>query len=41
VTGERLVVAELLEKAGEEDFLRTLADALMQLLMEADGSAGR
>jgi len=29
-------LAELLEKAGEGDFLRTVAEAVLQLLMEAD-----
>jgi len=29
-------LAELLEKAGEGDFLRAVAEAVLQLLMEAD-----
>src|SRR6201982_348952 len=33
---ERLVLAELLEKAGESDFLRAVAEAVLQLLMETD-----
>jgi transposase-like protein len=33
---ERLALAELLEKAGETDFLRSVAEAVLQLLMEAD-----
>ena len=33
---ERLVLAELLEKAGEGDFLRAVAEAVLQLLMETD-----
>jgi transposase-like protein len=33
---ERLTLAELLEKAGEGDFLRTVAEAVLQLLMDAD-----
>ena len=33
---ERLGLAELLEKAGEGDFLRSVAEAVLQLLMEAD-----
>src|ERR1700737_2350079 len=36
MTEERLVLAELLEKAGDGDFLRTVAEAVLQLLMEAD-----
>jgi hypothetical protein len=36
MTGERLVLAELLEKAGEGDFLRAVAEAVLQLLMESD-----
>ena len=33
---ERLVLAELLEKAGDGDFLRAVAEAVLQLLMESD-----
>ena len=36
MTEERLALAELLEKAGESDFLRAVAEAVLQLLMEAD-----
>src|ERR1700704_5985868 len=36
MTEERLGVAELLEKAGESDFLRAVAEAVLQLLMETD-----
>jgi transposase-like protein len=36
MTEERLVLAELLEKAGEGDFLRGVAEAVLQLLMETD-----
>ena len=36
MTEERLVLAELLEKAGESDFLRAVAEAVLQLLMETD-----
>ena len=36
MTEERLVLSELLEKAGEGDFLRAVAEAVLQLLMEAD-----
>jgi putative transposase len=33
---ERLVLAEMLEKAGEGEFLRAVAHAVLQLLMESD-----
>ena len=36
MTEERLALAELLEKASEGDFLRAVAEAVLQLLMEAD-----
>jgi putative transposase len=36
MTDERLALSELLEKAGDDDFLRTVAEAALQLLMEAD-----
>jgi transposase-like protein len=36
MTEERLPLAELLEKAGEGDFLRAVAEAVLQLLMETD-----
>ena len=36
MTQERLAVSELMEKAGEGDFLRTVAEAVLQLLMETD-----
>src|SRR4051794_18937476 len=36
MTDARLPLAELLEKAGEGDFLRAVAEAVLQLLMEAD-----
>src|SRR5271165_6239965 len=36
MTEERMVLAELLEKSGEGDFLRTVAEAVLQMLMEAD-----
>src|SRR5213075_533278 len=36
MTEQRLVLAELLEKAGESDFLRAVAEAVLQLLMETD-----
>ena len=33
---ERLALAELLEKVGDGDFLRSVAEAVLQLLMETD-----
>ena len=36
MTEERLVLSELLEKAGDGDFLQTVAEAVLQLLMDAD-----
>ena len=36
MTEERLVLAELLEKVGDRDFLRAVAEAVRQLLMETD-----
>ena len=36
MTEERLPLAELLTKAGDGDFLRSVAEAVLQMLMEAD-----
>ena len=36
MTEDRLPLAELLQKAGEGDFLRSVAEAVVQILMEAD-----
>ena len=36
MTEDRLVLGELLEKAGDGDFLRAVAEAVLQLLMESD-----
>jgi putative transposase len=36
MTDDRLPLAELLQKAGEADFLRTVAEAVLQRLMETD-----
>jgi putative transposase len=36
MTDERLPLAELLQKAGDADFLRAVAEAVLQLMMEAD-----
>ena len=36
MTEDRLPLAELMQKAGDGDFLRSVAEAVLQLLMEAD-----
>src|SRR3954464_10852873 len=36
MTEDRLPLAELLQKAGDADFLRAVAEAVLQLLMETD-----
>ncbi len=36
MTDDRLALAELLQKAGDGDFLRMVAEAVLQLLMESD-----
>ena len=36
MTDARLPLAELTQKTGDEDFLRTVAEAVVQLSMEAD-----
>jgi putative transposase len=36
MTEDRLALAELMQKAGEGDFLRSVAEAVLQLLMETD-----
>src|SRR4051795_7005832 len=36
MTEDRLPLAELLQKAGDGDFLRTVAEAVLRLLMESD-----
>ena len=36
MTEERLPLAELMAKAGDGDFLRSVAEAVAQLLMETD-----
>ena len=36
MTEDRLPLAELLAKAGDGDFLRSIAEAVVQLLMETD-----
>ena len=36
MTEDRLPLNELLQKAGDGDFLRAVAESVLQLLMEAD-----
>ena len=36
MTEERMALVELVQKAGEGDFLRAVAEAVLQILMEAD-----
>ena len=36
MTEDTLPLAELLAKAGDSDFLRSVAEAVLQMLMEAD-----
>ena len=41
MTDDRLPLAELLAKAGDGDFLRSVAEAVVQLLMETDVEVNR
>src|ERR1700691_4841695 len=36
MTEERMALSELLQKSGDGDFLRSVAEAVLQILMEAD-----
>jgi hypothetical protein len=36
MTDDRKALVELLQKSGESDFLRAVAEAVLQILMEAD-----
>lgn len=36
MTDDRMVLADLIQKTGDGDFLRTLAESVLQILMEAD-----
>ena len=36
MTDERMALVEPLEKSGDGDFLRAVAEAVLQVLMEAD-----
>ena len=40
MTDDRLPLAELLAKTGDADFLRSAAEAVVQLIMEADVEGG-
>ena len=36
MTDDRMALVELLQKSGDGDFLRAVAEAVLQILMEAD-----
>ena len=36
MTDDRLPLAELMAKTGDGDFLRTIAESVLQIIMEAD-----
>jgi transposase-like protein len=36
MTEENMNLAELLQKSGDSDFLRSVAEAVLQILMESD-----
>src|SRR4051812_49862047 len=36
MTEDRMALVELLQKSGDSDFLRAVAEAVLQILMEAD-----
>jgi hypothetical protein len=36
MTDERMALAELLQKSGDGDFLRSVPEAVLQILMESD-----
>ena len=36
MTDDRMALVDLLEKSGDGDFLRAVAEAVLQILMEAD-----
>jgi hypothetical protein len=36
MTDERMALVDLLQKSGDGDFLRAVAEAVLQILMEAD-----
>src|SRR5947207_12746387 len=37
MTDDRMALVELLQKSGDGDFLRAVAEAVLQIMMEADG----
>lgn len=37
MTDDRLPLAELMAKTGDGDFLRTIAESVLQIIVEADG----
>ena len=39
MTDDRLPLAELMAKAGDGDFLRTVAESVLQIIMEAPSAA--
>lgn len=36
MTDDRMPLADLIQKSGDGDFLRSVAEAVLQMLMEAD-----
>ncbi len=40
MTDDGLPLAELLAKAGDQDFLRAVAESVLQIIMEADVEGG-
>ena len=36
MTDDRMALADLLQKSGDGDFLKTVVEAVLQILMEAD-----
>jgi hypothetical protein len=41
MTEDRMALVELLQKSGEVDFLRAVAEAVLQILMEAAPASQR
>ena len=39
MTDDRMTLVDLLQKSGDGDFLRAVAEAVLQILMEADVEA--
>jgi putative transposase len=40
MTDDRMALVELLQMSGDGDFLRAVAEAVLQILMEADRGGG-